>query len=75
MTRWRPEWTLRARTVATTTAASFYADVEAQQLPNLAWDLEPFSNCTPDLVNVTHDATMIQRTAWGDTVHAYLTSH
>jgi hypothetical protein len=60
---------------ATTTSASFYADVETQQLPNLAWDFEPYSDCTPDLVNVTHDATMIQSNAWGDTVRAYLTSH
>jgi hypothetical protein len=60
---------------STTWTTAFYADVETNQIPNLAWDFEPYSDCTPDLVNVTHDATMIQRTAWGDTVHAYLTAH
>lgn len=56
-------------------AAAFFADVEAKQIPNLAWDFEPFSDCTPDLLNVTHSATTLTPTAWGNTVRAYLTSH
>jgi hypothetical protein len=56
-------------------SAAFYADVEAAQIPNLAWDFEPFSDCTPDLLDITHDATALSPTTWGDTVRVYLTSH
>jgi Cellulase (glycosyl hydrolase family 5) len=53
-------------------SASFYADVEAKQIPNLAWDFEPYSNCGPDMVTVTKSATDLTPTAWGLTVKAYL---
>ncbi len=53
-------------------SAAFYTDVEAKQIPNLAWDFEPYSNCAPDLVNVTHSATSLTPTAWGTTVQSYL---
>ncbi len=56
-------------------SAAFFADLEAKQIPNLAWDFEPFSDCGPDLLNVTHDASMLDPTAWGNTVQAYLVSH
>ncbi len=56
-------------------SAAFYADLEAKQLPNAAWDFEPFSDCAPDLLVVTHSATTLTPTAWGATVQAYLTSH
>lgn len=54
---------------------SFFADLEAKQIPSLAWDFEPYSNCSPDLVNQTHDATMLEPTPWGTTVQAYLLAH
>ena len=57
-----------------TDSATFYADVEAKQIPNLAWDFEPYSNCSPDLLNVTTSTTLTP-TAWGTTVYDYLTSH
>jgi hypothetical protein len=56
-------------------ATTFYADVEAKQIPNLAWDFEPYSDCTPDLLNVTTSATNLSPTSWGMTVQSYLTSH
>jgi hypothetical protein len=56
-------------------SASFYADVEAKQIPNLAWDFEPYSDCTPDLVNVTTSASNPSPTSWGSTVKSYLMSH
>ncbi len=55
--------------------SGFYTDMEAKMIPNLAWDFDPFSGCAPDLLNVTHDATMLQPTAWGTTVQAYLLAH
>jgi hypothetical protein len=58
-----------------TDSASFYADVEAKQIPNLAWDFEPYSNCAPDLLTVTHAATPLTPTAWGTTVEQYLQAH
>jgi Cellulase (glycosyl hydrolase family 5) len=53
-------------------STSFYADVESKQIPNLAWDFEPYSNCAPDLVQVTDSATTLTPTAWGTTVSNYL---
>ncbi|MCL2448172.1 MAG: cellulase family glycosylhydrolase [Polyangiaceae bacterium] len=55
-------------------SASFFADVEAKHIPNLAWDLEPFSNCAPDLVTVNDNATSQSPTDWGNTVKKYLAS-
>jgi hypothetical protein len=55
--------------------SGFYADMEAKMIPNLAWDFDPFSGCAPDLLNVTHSATMLQPTSWGMSVQAYLLAH
>jgi hypothetical protein len=51
----------------------FYSDMESMQIPNLAWDYEPFSNCSPDLTNI--GAADAGPTAWGQTVMAYLAAH
>jgi hypothetical protein len=56
-------------------SASFYADVESKQIPNLAWDFEPYSDCTPDLLMVTDSATTLTPTTWGTTVKTYLLAH
>jgi len=58
-----------------TAAATLYADLEAKQIPNLAWDFEPYSDCAPDLVTVTTSASTLTPTAWGSIVQGYLTSH
>jgi hypothetical protein len=57
------------------TQAGFYADVEAKQIPNLAWTFAPFSDCMPDLLNVTLDASKLEPTAWGAIVQNYLLTH
>lgn len=54
---------------------AFYADLESKHIPSLAWDFEPYSDCAPDLVNVTQSATGITPTAWGTTVQTYLLAH
>jgi hypothetical protein len=56
-------------------APGFYADVEAKKIPNLAWDFESFSDCSPDLVNVNQSSTDLQPSAWGSIVQSYLLSH
>jgi hypothetical protein len=56
-------------------AMTFFADVESKKIPNLAWDFDPYSNCAPDLVNVTHDATSLMPSAWGMIVQSYLLAH
>ena len=58
-----------------TNAATFYADVEAKQIPNLAWDFESYSSCNPDLLQANQSATNLVPTAWGTTVKAYLLAH
>jgi hypothetical protein len=55
-------------------ATGFYEDVEAKQIPNLAWDFDAFSNCSPDLLEITTDATKLNPTGWGTTVQSYLTA-
>jgi hypothetical protein len=55
-------------------AAAFYADVEAKQIPSLAWDVSPFSYCAPDLVTQTMNTTLTP-TIWGSTVQNYLLAH
>jgi hypothetical protein len=55
--------------------SGFYADMESMHIPNLAWDFEPYSNCAPDLLDVTHSDTQLEATAWGTSVQAYLTAH
>jgi hypothetical protein len=56
-------------------STTFYADLEAKQIPNLAWDFEPYGNCAPDLLNVNQSATNLSPTAWGTTVKTYLLAH
>jgi len=58
-----------------TDSTSFYADVEAKQIPNLAWDFDSYSNCAPDLLQVNQSATNLVPTAWGTTVKSYLLAH
>jgi hypothetical protein len=55
-------------------ATGFYKDVEAKEIPNLAWDFDAFSNCSPDLLEITTDATKLNPTDWGMTVQTYLTT-
>ena len=52
-----------------------FADLERKRIPSLAWDFAPYSNCAPDLVQVTHDADDIRPTAWGTSVRDYLRAH
>jgi hypothetical protein len=56
-------------------AQAFFADVEAKGIPNLAWDLAPYSDCAPDLVEVNHSSTNLVPSAWGKLVQAYLLEH
>ncbi|HEX8796793.1 MAG TPA: cellulase family glycosylhydrolase, partial [Polyangiaceae bacterium] len=58
-----------------TDSTAFYADVEAKQIPNLAWDFDSYSNCSPDLLQVNQSATNLVPTAWGMTVQNYLLAH
>jgi hypothetical protein len=61
--------------LTSTTAATFYADVEAKKISNLAWDFDPFSDCAPDLLSVNQSATNLVPSAWGSIVQAYLLAH
>ncbi|HTA92404.1 MAG TPA: cellulase family glycosylhydrolase [Polyangiaceae bacterium] len=54
---------------------AFFADVEAKQIPNLAWDYDPYSGCGPELLTPKQSPTNIVPTAWGRTVQAYLLKH
>ncbi len=56
------------------TQSSFYADMESKGIPNLAWDFEPYSDCSPDLLNVTTNTTLTA-SSWGSTVQSYLLAH
>ena len=56
-------------------AATFYADIEAKQISNLAWDFEPYSDCAPDLLTVNHSSTNLVPTTWGSIVQSYLLAH
>jgi hypothetical protein len=61
--------------VTSSISSTLYADLESKKIPNLAWDFDAFSNCAPDLLSVTHSATMFTATAWGMIVQSYLLSH
>ena len=54
---------------------AFFQDVESKQIPTLAWDFDPYSDCAPDLLDITHDASKLNPNDWGKSVQAYLTSH
>jgi hypothetical protein len=56
-------------------STAFFADLETKQIPNLAWDFEPYNNCSPDLVNVNSSTSNFSPTAWGKTVQGYLSMH
>ena len=57
-----------------TFADAFFVDVEDKQIPSLAWSLSPYSNCAPDMVQVTHSSTLTPNT-WGQKVKSYLLAH
>jgi hypothetical protein len=61
--------------LTSTTAPALYADLEAKHIPNLAWDFDPYSNCAPDLVNVTGSASALTPSTWGTIVQGYLLAH
>jgi hypothetical protein len=50
-------------------------NLESKKIPSLAWDFQPFSNCAPDLVEVTRSATDLVPNDWGKVVQAYLLAH
>jgi len=56
-------------------ATAFFADVESKQIPTLAWDFDPYSDCAPDLLNVNQSATNLMPSAWGMIVQPYLMAH
>ena len=58
-----------------TAAQKLQADFESKLIPNLAWDFEAYSDCGPDLLTVTHDASMLKPTPWGSIVQGYLLMH
>ncbi len=55
--------------------SKFFADLEAKQISNLAWDFAPYSNCAPDLLQVNQSDKNLVPTEWGTRVKNYLTSH
>ena len=58
-----------------TNASAFFADIEAKQIPTLAWDFDSYSNCAPDLVAINQSASNLVPTSWGTTVKTYLAAH
>ncbi len=58
-----------------TNASAFFADIEAKQIPTLAWDFDSYSNCAPDLVAINQSASNLVPTSWGTTVKGYLAAH
>jgi hypothetical protein len=53
-------------------AGAFYGNVETKQIPNLAWDMEPYNDDPPDLVQVNHSDTHLDASTWGAVVQPYL---
>jgi hypothetical protein len=55
---------------------AFFKDIEGKMISSLAWDFDPYSNCAPDLVNITRNSgnlnAPITPSAWGNVVKAYL---
>jgi len=58
-----------------TVSSAFLNDIEAKQIPNLAWTFEPYSDCRPSLLQTTHSATSLIPTTWGTQVKNYLLLH
>jgi Cellulase (glycosyl hydrolase family 5) len=57
------------------TEAAFFQDLESKQISSLAWDFDPYSNCSPDLLDITRDASTLTPDDWGKVVQGYLTAH
>jgi|HubBroStandDraft_4_1064222.scaffolds.fasta_scaffold21872_2 hypothetical protein len=58
------------------TDTAFFDDIEAKQIPSLAWDFDSYNDCAPDLVNVNQSGTNITPTSpWGTMVQNYLLAH
>jgi hypothetical protein len=51
------------------------ADLENKRIPNLAWVLEPFVDCTRDLVRVSGDPAVLTPSDSGALVQRYLLDH
>ncbi|HEY3822440.1 MAG TPA: cellulase family glycosylhydrolase [Polyangiaceae bacterium] len=58
----------------TSFTTALYADLEAKHIPNLAWDMDTFNDCAPDLATLT-TTTTITPSPWGQVVKAYLNAH
>ncbi len=56
-------------------APAFFQDIETKQISSLAWDFDPYSDCAPDLLDITRDATKLNANDWGKLVQGYLTMH
>ncbi len=56
-------------------APAFFQDIESKQIPNLAWDFDPFSECFPDLLEISKDEHVLTPSAWGKLVQPYLLAH
>jgi len=54
---------------------AFFQDLENKHIPSLAWDFDPYSNCAPDLLEITHDASTLTPNDWGKVVQHYLLAH
>jgi Cellulase (glycosyl hydrolase family 5) len=54
---------------------AFYTDIESKQIPNLAWDADPYNDCSPDLLMVSSSDTNLAPTPWGSAVKNYLMAH
>jgi hypothetical protein len=61
--------------LTSSSSTAFYADIENKKIPSLAWDFDPYSNCAPDLVNVTQSSTGLTPSTWGSIVQSYLLAH
>jgi Cellulase (glycosyl hydrolase family 5) len=58
-----------------TALSTFLDDVESKQIPNLAHDFDPYSNCSPDALQITGSPTNLTPSGWGQVVQNYLVSH
>ncbi|MEO7032670.1 MAG: cellulase family glycosylhydrolase [Polyangiaceae bacterium] len=56
-------------------APAFFQDIDTKQISSLAWDFDPYSDCAPDLLDITTDASKLTPNDWGKLVQAYLIKH
>ncbi|HYQ05342.1 MAG TPA: cellulase family glycosylhydrolase [Polyangiaceae bacterium] len=54
---------------------AFFQQLESKQISSLAWDFDPYSNCSPDLLEITRDANTLTPSDWGKVVQRYLVAH